>query len=149
MPKWQSARRMGQGVQDMLIFTPCSMLLAPCYLFSLAHVSFRLTVRLNTRLPGLLSLSTQKYPILWNWNFSSGSAVARDGSILHPVSMVSESGFRNSLASLSLWPEGSSSLKSLSYSLTSASIACSAETQCSVPLTLRSASGPPLRVSGS
>lgn len=33
------------------------------FFFSIfAHVSFRLTVRLNTSLPGALSTSTQKYP---------------------------------------------------------------------------------------
>ncbi len=52
---WLRAKRKVHGAEHPVLFTPCSMLHDTCYLLSLAQVSFRLTVRLKTSLPAVLS----------------------------------------------------------------------------------------------
>ncbi len=65
-------------------------------------LSFRLTLRLNTRCPGPESLlSRQKYPSRMNWKFAGATASPRPASTLQPVRISRELGFSQSIKSLS------------------------------------------------
>src|SRR5262249_56247029 len=97
-----------------------------------AHVSRSPTVRLNTGWPVDESReSTQKYPLRSNWKRAPGEADASDGSSRAPVSTVSEFGF--SAVRKSSSSSGLAFANSVSYSRTSASTACGAQTQWIVP----------------
>src|SRR5271157_4247179 len=113
-----------------------------------AQVSRNGTVRLKTSAPGFESGSTQKYPSRSNWQRSPGFALASDGSSLAFVNTSSDLGLRLAVNSCpSGTSVGSSLVNRFSYKRTSASIACSAETQWMVPFTLRPSGALPLRVS--
>ncbi len=51
------------------------------FLTSFDHASFKVTVRLNIRLPGFESLSKQKYPLRINWYGVPLPASFNEGSI--------------------------------------------------------------------
>jgi hypothetical protein len=59
----------------------------PFFLSILAHESRNDSVRLNTGLSGVESLSAQKYPGRSNWTWLPGAALAKLCSIQHPVNI--------------------------------------------------------------
>src|SRR4029453_12349205 len=91
-----------------------------------------------------------KYPVRSNWYRVPIGSFATLGSILAPGTKTSEAGLSVAVNS---WPSptasGSGTVNSLSYSRTSTSRACRADTQWMVPCTLGPSGASPPRVAGS
>ena len=102
-------------------------------------------MRSNTGAPGFeSSRSRLKYPSRSNCTGASSDSSPSDGSSRQPVSTSSEPGFSPSTKSVpSGRSSGCSSVNSVSYSRTSASTACAADTQWIVDFTLRPSMGWP------
>mmetsp|Transcript_82104 Transcript_82104/g.145038 ORF Transcript_82104/g.145038 Transcript_82104/m.145038 type:complete len:292 (+) Transcript_82104:783-1658(+) len=111
-------------------------------LVSLAKVSLRARVRLNTRSVSVLSLSQVKYPLRSNWYAEPALDSPMQGSAM-AVTILRESGVRSSN------PSGEGLLNRFSYKRHSMGSPCFLLTQWMVPLTLRPSAGLPPLLSGS